>query len=190
MIRRTFLTMAALAVTCVAFGSEAKASMIVGSLSLNAGAPTIIAPDPSNLGTATQIRFNAGGVNKLTINASTGNYSTVTGTYTASILNLANLSAFTLTSDGGFGNFQATSGVVTMQNGTFLNIELLGTYTGLGAFDPTLTSLSITITKTGNLLAGGAVLTSPPVPEPSTIAGVGVALLGLAGLRRFRRRSA
>jgi hypothetical protein len=204
MIRRTFFSLAAVAVSCLALGQDAKAAQILGSMSLNGGVTQLSAG--SNLGNTTTLNFTAAGPDTVTVNfgGALGDFA-VAGVpnftvYTSNTLNLANLAGFTLT-NGTYGTFTSvlssgpyTSQVVS-QTAQFADIFLVGTYTGLPGFEPTVTSLRISLNQSAGSVSAAITLNSPPVPptvvpEPSTIASLGVALLGLAGLRRFRRRSA
>ena len=111
-------------------------------------------------------------------------------------LNLNNLSAFTF-SNSSWGTFVAdgANNQVVQRSSAFLSVYLTGTFTGAGAlasFDPSRTSLHISVNQSGLAIAEGITLNSPPaaVPEPSTYACAAIAsgLLGLISRRRCKNR--
>jgi hypothetical protein len=134
-----------------------------------------------------------------------GDYSIVpTATsYSNFTLDLTNFSTFTF-SNATYGTFTGTSGEIVSRSdngncpgsncGGFLDVFILGTYSGLGGLDPTPTSFRISFTETGGSISASGTLASPAtpppgVPEPATLTLFGSALvgLGLIGRKRLQR---
>jgi hypothetical protein len=65
---------------------------------------------------------------------------------------------------------------------------LAGTYSDLPGFDLTSSSLRMSLNQSGSAISGAVTLNSPPlsssVPEPATMAALGLALIALALLSR------
>ena len=109
-------------------------------------------------------------------------------------LTLTNPSLFTL-SNAAFGLFQATSVVeVGPSNDSIRSFEVRGVFTGGTAFGspstPTQAVAALSFTQVGG--PNGAIsgsLTLSAVPEPASMAMVGLGLAGVGGLA-LRRRSA
>jgi len=94
----------------------------------------------------------------------------------------------------GLGTFAAATGQILSQNANFLDALFIGTFTPtlsgvLGGFDPSPTSVRISLNKTGPSTSYGGTMASPPegnVPEPGTYALIGAGLFTLFALRRKR----
>lgn len=108
---------------------------------------------------------------------------------------LNSLSAFTF-SNASWGTFVAdgANNQVLHRSSAFLSVYLTGTFTGAGAlssFEPSRTSLRVSVNQSGLAISEGLTLNSPPtsVPEPSTYAFAAIAS-GLVGLiSRSRRKT-
>ncbi|MDX2036584.1 MAG: hypothetical protein SFX72_08025 [Isosphaeraceae bacterium] len=185
----------ALALVVLALGAaNASAVQINGSMSVGAFGATI--NDGTNIGNTTSLN-----VVVPFAGLATGDYTNVTvGTFaTASVIDLTNLPAFSITF-GTFGTFQAAASVgmlttqITQQTATNLDIFFVGSYSGLLAFDPTPTSFRVSFTQSGESISFSATLNSPPVPprvvpEPTTVASAVAGLLfaGFAARRRLAK---
>jgi hypothetical protein len=194
MIRRRLLAVfAALALGAV--GQSAQASF-TGSEAFSA---TV---NPVNATTllATQYTFSAGAANpnSMFVTDAEGAFATAGvgfGTiYGSTTLNLLSLSGFTLTSSM-FGTFTAGAGsFVIDQSATELDVFLLGSYSGLPG-SPTQTPASVLMSFNqvggpGTTIGGGTSLSVPPaVPEPASIAMLGLGLVSVGGFA-LRRRTA
>jgi len=92
-----------------------------------------------------------------------------------------------------YGSFAPISGIIVQQTANFLDLYVLGTFTplaGLGAFDPTESSLRISLNQSGSSVSAAITLNSPAVPVTAPDASsslvlslIGMAALGLAQLR-------
>lgn len=99
--------------------------------------------------------------------------------------------------NGTFGTFVPTSGVIVQQTANNLDLYVLGTYTagaGLGVYDPTVTSLRISVNQSGSSVSAAITLNSPalsiPTPDSSSnLALASVAAVGLLGAGAMRRKS-
>jgi len=82
-----------------------------------------------------------------------------------------------------YGTFTANGGSILTQTPTFLNIELTGTFVPVpGAFPshpgPGPVVAHVSFNQTGGSVSGSFTLAS--VPEPGTLASVGIGILGIA----------
>lgn len=94
----------------------------------------------------------------------------------------------------GYGDFTATIGAILSQNANFLDALFIGTFTpeaggdfDLAGFDPTPTSVRVSLNFTGASTGYVATMASPPeelVPEPGTYTLMAGGLLSLFALRR------
>jgi hypothetical protein len=185
---KTLKTLACLTALLMTLSALSFAAPIVGSLGLN---PANLTQNGANLSVSTIISAT----NLITLSIGAGDYGPppagglvpVLSTFTVSNLDLTNFSSFTFNNPT-LGGFTATSGSIVQQTANFLDVFVLGTYSGLPGFDPTVSSLRISVNQSGTALSGAITLNSPalssPAPEPATMAALGSALIGLGLLRR------
>ena len=192
-MRKSLTNFTTLAVLLLALTSFSFAAPIVGSLGLNPVSP---GQNGANLGVSTIITA----ANLITLGIGAGDYGPppagglvpVGSTFTVSNLDLTNLGAFSF-NNASLGGFTGSSGVIVQQLPNFLDVFILGTYSGLPGFDPTSSSLRISLNQSGSTISGAITLNSPalssPAPEPATLGALGSALigLGLLGRRKFGR---
>ena len=175
----------------------------VGSFGLNSNAP--VASPTNSLATATSFTFvnmssngnTSGGFNGMPVltifNASSTNTTTPISFSTTA------MTGFTFTNST-YGTFtQTTAAVLVSQgfNGSTLTNEafrILGTYTGApGQTSPLISSVTISFTQNGGpgtaISASGTVNVPAVVPEPASVAMLGLGLMTVAGAA-YRRRSA
>ena len=173
------IALTALALTAGSLATSAQAATINGSVALGSSA----VGNGADLNTSTAFTFStrAGGANTANINATTGDYNNLTGTFaTITPIPVTTASPITLTFDGQ-GAFTGTITSLSRTGGPggaeFLSITYLGTFTptatfGGGTFTPTLSGLSVTFTQASSTAAIGVgfSLQSPPVgvPEPAS----------------------
>lgn len=191
----TMLAGAALAAPAIGFLPDAKAAAISSGSEMNiSGNATfttggtgsgaeIVFSNPANAGTESGDFLNFGGcTNCITMAPSSGDW--VYNPFSAGTLfsgvNGANTVSFDATS-------QVNDPVVNTAGASSTLSLFYDGVANLTGFDPTTAELIITLnelTKTGSFS-----LTVGTVPEPSSMATLGVGLLGLGFLRRFVRRA-
>jgi hypothetical protein len=111
---------------------------------------------------------------------------------TGGVVDLVNINSYALIFDGDVGAFAASIGQIISQSANFLDVLYTGTFfpgpTGpLAAFDPSPTSVRISLNLSGGSVSYSGTLASPPeefIPEPGTYALIGAGLLSLFALRR------
>src|SRR5262245_23250565 len=129
---RKFAVAVALAVASLATGSSSQAVMINGSMAMGSFGATINGTDLSNTTLITIVGIVP---DSMFSGLTTGDYGIVPlgTTYSPATLDLTSLASFS-TSSVSFGGFTATSGMIVHQDAGFLDVFLLGTYTGLPGF--------------------------------------------------------
>jgi hypothetical protein len=183
------------AMLVIAVAGLGSAAQINGSMGLAFFNPTM---NDGDLSASTEV-----GADAVANGSTSGDYSTVPagtsyGTFTIDLDNIATGGGLTLTS-ALFGNFVASTGMIVQQSANFLDIYIVGTYSGLPGLtcgdpticDPTDTSFRASFNLSGDSLGGGATLSSPPagvVPEPGTWALFTSAIV-VVGLVRRRRNA-
>jgi len=164
------------------------------------GSPSI---NSTELSTATVFTF---GTPFVTTTSETGDFKTVAGnsglTLTTSVLNLAAPTAFRV-SNTAFGTFTSTS-IVQLFSSILPGAEVrafyvLGSFTGGTNFGagsastPASFTVSFTQSTTGGVssFSDSSTLSIPPasVPEPTSVAMLGLGLAGVAGYTARRRRA-
>ena len=182
MFKKLAVVITAVLITCnAAFALPINGSITLGSFN---GATLSSGADLSSPGAMLQL-------NVPFLGAGLKDFSGVTpGTLMAStLLDLGNLGAYAWNSS--VGAWTTSSGIITLQNATNLNITLTGTFTpagilsGYGASN-SLTEL-ISFNMSGSSVSYAASLDSSPVPEPGTIVlfGGGIFALAIFGKRRI-----
>ena len=184
-VRKMWVVLSIIAVI-LAIGNSSYAISINGSLGLAGIGPALV-PNGSNLGNTTSVSSIETRVTDFPNgfdDYSVVPYYTPFGPTT---VDLTNLSLFSI-SNPTFGSFTATSGVIVTHLVNFLDVLYSGTFTPansgpLSTFDPTATSLRVSINQSGKALAEAITLTSTPttVPEPSTWLLLATGTLGLLG---------
>lgn len=113
---------------------------------------------------------------------------------TGGVVDLLNINSYALIFDGDVGAFAASVGQIISQSANFLDVLYTGTFfpglTGpLATFDPSPTSVRVSLNYSGGSVSYAATLASPPeevIPEPGTYALIGAGLLSLFALRQRR----
>jgi hypothetical protein len=187
---RKMLAMLSVVAVILTTGSVSYATQIVGSLGLAGVSPSL--NNGTNLGNTTSVSSLDTIVTDFPNGF--GDYSAVPGgtPFGPTTVDLTNLSSFSI-SNASFGSFAASSGAIITHFANFLDVLYLGTFTPanpgpLSTFDPSASSLRVSLNQSGAALSEAITLTSPPatttVPEPSTWLLLATGTLGLLGYGR------
>lgn len=111
---------------------------------------------------------------------------------TGGVVDLLNINSFGLIFDADVGAFAASVGQIISQSTNFLDVLYTGTFfpgpTGpLASFEPSPTSVRVSLNYSGGSVSYAATLASPPeefIPEPGTYVLIGAGLLSLFAVRR------
>ena len=194
-------TFVALAGLMLGTAPTAQAAFATGTQGMaDNGSPST---DTGNLSTATTFTF---GTPFVTTTSETGDFKATPGnsgqTLTTSVLNLAAPTAFTL-GNAAFGTF-TSSAITELFSSTLPGAEVrafyvLGSFTGGTNFgtSSTPTAASFTVSFTQSTIGGvssfsdSSTLSIPPaaVPEPASVAMLGLGLAGVAGYTARRRQT-
>src|SRR5262245_47955575 len=167
-----------------------KLATVVGMVTVLAASPSYALPLLDGSLAFAQLGVSQDGANlaaSTLINVSTtisdqglGDYSPVGagnffGPYVLDLSSLAALAANFSISNATYGSFAASTAQIIQQTANFLDVFLVGTFTpgpGLPGAVPSPTSFRVSLNQSGDSLAGGATLASPPVrvPEPASLA--------------------
>jgi hypothetical protein len=190
---RKMLVVLSIVAVIMAIGNNSYAISINGSLGLAGVSPAL--NNGSNLGNTTSVSS----IQTIVTDFPNGfdDYSVVpfAALFGPTTVDLTNLSLFSI-SNPAFGSFTAASGTIVTQLVNFLDVLYLGTFTPansgpLSTFDPTASSLRVSINQSGSALAEAITLTSTPtaVPEPSTwlLLTTGTLLLGYGWRRHYQQ---
>ncbi len=196
-MKTLFATFAAALLACSVFSHQAGAVPITGTIDF-AGQATF---NTMSLATATQVinfrPFTGGPNNTAAITNATGSFAT-TITPGVTFASFPNIYIFNPSSPvtplwtaGGF-TFNLTSSTIVTQNSASLMITGVGILTGPAGFDPTPGIWSFTTQSSGGAPSASFSFSADAAAVPdggSTVALLGVALLGVVGLRRKLARS-
>ncbi len=176
----------------LAAAPSAQAAFITGNQGLaDSGTPTLIGSN--NINTATG--FNFGNLETTTardggFRAGAPEIDLRSTTFTP-----ANPTTFTLGVGSRFGTFRATSDVLVDSSSVARSYLITGFFTPgseFGGGSPEFARLAVSFTQVGGpgtAISDSATLTVP-VPEPASIAMIGLGLAGVAGVSTIRRRRA
>jgi hypothetical protein len=186
----------------LAASQSATAASIMGTLAI-ATDTTTLTPSSADLSNATSVNWvesnsSAQGTGDLNV-IPTLTIFTPSGTLTIANLTQFNYDFKTSTTD--YGTFQAGAGsFIVTRTASFLDVYLLGTFTpagGLPGFSQGAASLRLSFTYAnvgGNIsVSGSGTLSSPPqtppgIPEPASLALVGIGLVSVTAFRSLRKR--
>jgi PEP-CTERM motif len=192
-LRRRFFAGLALAVACVlASGASAQAGTIAGSISLaDIGTPTA---NTGNILTATM--FTLGNV--ITTADSSGGYVVVPPGQVlgSAVINVSNGASFVL-GNAAFGTFTGAAGPVTITTDPAeeaVAIHIAGTFVPGTDFPPGSTAPGATMDLSFTQVGGpgapiSASATLRSVPEPASMALLGIGISGFFAFRRFFKRT-